>query len=131
MDNAAHTSERLSSSSVYTPSVVPTQTFYNGTGGVTITPIATATPTTTDACGQVAALSASVVAASPSATVTVPAEIGYACLNSIPFNQTAAVQLLDSIDPYLNWQSTLEWLADPPADVSTELHAALPKEIVD
>lgn len=55
---------------------------------------------------------------SPSATPTVPAQLAYECLNSIPFNQTAALQYLESMDPYLNWQSTYEYLADPPAEVS-------------
>lgn len=69
------------------------------------------------ACASVSALAASRNAVSPSATPTVPAQLAYECLNSIPFNRSAAVALIDSIDPYLNWQTTLEYLPDPPAEV--------------
>lgn len=41
--------------------------------------------------------------------------MAYECINSVPFNQSAAVALLDSIRPYLTWQTTFEYLKDPPA----------------
>lgn len=74
--------------------------------------------TSNGACASVAVLAASQTSVLPSATPTVPADLAYECLNSIPFNQSAAVALLDSIDPYLNWQTTPEYLKDPPAAVS-------------
>jgi hypothetical protein len=47
----------------------------------------------------------------------VPAELAYECLNSIPFNQSAAAVLLESIRPYLDWQSTTSYVKDPPEKV--------------
>lgn len=85
-------------------SIAPTYTTINATA-------------TGDACASVAVLAASQTSLSPSATPTVPAELAFDCLNSIPFNQSAAVALLDSIDPYLQWQTTPEYLKDPPAVV--------------
>lgn len=83
----------------------------------------TASPTTSGTGPNACASIASLVAASPSvATPTVPAELAYECLNSIPFNQSAASALLESIEPYLDWQTTLEYVKDPPAEVRrTEL----------
>ncbi|KAI4762185.1 hypothetical protein E4T52_05626 [Aureobasidium sp. EXF-3400] len=46
--------------------------------------------------------------------VRVPAKLAYECLNSIPFNQTAAAALLESMRPYLEWQSTTSYVKDPP-----------------
>lgn len=72
----------------------------------------------TGPCGSVAVLAASSSAANPSATPRVPAQLAFECLNSIPFNQSAAIRYLDSITPYVTWQTTLEFLKDPPAEVS-------------
>jgi hypothetical protein len=47
----------------------------------------------------------------------VPAELAYECLNSIPFNQSAAAALLESMRPYLEWQSTTSYIKDPPEKV--------------
>jgi hypothetical protein len=47
----------------------------------------------------------------------VPAELAYECLNSIPFNQSAAAALLESMRPYLEWQSTTSYVKDPPEKV--------------
>lgn len=122
--------------SVYTPPA-PTQTVYRPHHGshtsnssstsLSITQssslpstsvASTASPTTSGTGPNACASVASLVAASPSvATPTVPAELAYDCLNSIPFNQSAASALLDSIEPYLNWQTTLEYVKDPPAEV--------------
>ncbi|KAI4749508.1 hypothetical protein E4T50_00243 [Aureobasidium sp. EXF-12298] len=44
----------------------------------------------------------------------VPAKLAYECLNSIPFNQSAAAVLLQSMRPYLEWQSTTSYVKDPP-----------------
>ncbi|KAK3074426.1 hypothetical protein LTR53_003157 [Teratosphaeriaceae sp. CCFEE 6253] len=43
------------------------------------------------------------------------------CINSVPFNQSAAVALLDSIRPYLNWQTTIEYIKDPPAEYAAKV----------
>jgi hypothetical protein len=47
----------------------------------------------------------------------VSAELAYECLNSIPFNQSAAAALLESMRPYLDWQSTFSYVKDPPETV--------------
>ncbi|GAB7347877.1 hypothetical protein MBLNU459_g5404t1 [Dothideomycetes sp. NU459] len=78
---------------------------------------------TVAACASVSELVASFTSASPSATPTVPAAIAYECLNSIPFNQSAASDLLESIRPYLNWQTTLEYVKSPPVDYAEKIQA--------
>ncbi|KAK1992772.1 hypothetical protein LX36DRAFT_662108 [Colletotrichum falcatum] len=50
-----------------------------------------------------------------SATQFVPAELAYACLNSVPIVKDAAVELVDSLVPYLEWQSDAAYKANPPA----------------
>jgi hypothetical protein len=47
----------------------------------------------------------------------VPAELAYECLNSIPFNQSAAAALVEAMRPYLDWQSTTSYVKDPPEKV--------------
>ncbi|KAF9731800.1 hypothetical protein PMIN01_09729 [Paraphaeosphaeria minitans] len=46
----------------------------------------------------------------------VPAEIAYQCLISIPLNVTSAKAILFELPLYLNWQSTLGALKDPPPE---------------
>ena len=41
-------------------------------------------------CASVSRLVASFTGASPSATPTVPAQLAYECINTVPFNQSAA-----------------------------------------
>ncbi|RMX99492.1 hypothetical protein D0868_09511 [Hortaea werneckii] len=115
-------------------------------------------------CASVSRLVASFTSSSPSATPTVPAQLAYECINSVPFNQSAAgksiaksfdyahaakqnlisehkavnikncpermanaddrkVALMDSIRPYLDWQTTIEYLADPPAEYASKVQA--------
>ncbi|KAJ9665374.1 hypothetical protein H2201_004451 [Coniosporium apollinis] len=63
------------------------------------------------------ALASAAVAAAPRAAVpTIPAELAYNCLTSVPLNATAGLRLLESIRPYIQWQSTLTWLKNPPAE---------------
>ena len=52
---------------------------------------------------------------SSKAVPTVPAQIAWDCLNSVPLNATAAVPWLQSLYPYLAWQTTLSYLKDPPS----------------
>ncbi|KAK5112673.1 hypothetical protein LTR85_011184 [Meristemomyces frigidus] len=87
---------------------------------------ASSTPTlssngTVAACASVSELVASFTSASPTATPTVPAQLAYECINSVPFNQSAAVALLDSIRPYMDWQTTIEYLKDPPAEYAAKV----------
>ncbi|KAK5367840.1 hypothetical protein LTR20_009057 [Exophiala xenobiotica] len=72
---------------------------------------------TTEPCAQVSASSASYLAATPTATTAiVDGTLVQECLQSIPLNQSAALDLLHSLEPYIELQSTLDYLADPPPD---------------
>jgi hypothetical protein len=50
------------------------------------------------------------------ATPTIAASLAHACLNTVPLHKDAGVDLIDSLVPYLEWQSDAAYLADPPAD---------------
>ncbi|KAK4569787.1 hypothetical protein LTR86_002756 [Recurvomyces mirabilis] len=96
------------------------------TSSVATTPSVTSTSSATGtlgACASVAKLAASFTSANPKATPTVPAELAYDCINSVPFNQSAAAALLDSIRPYIDWQTTIEYLKDPPAEYAAKVQA--------
>lgn len=69
-------------------------------------------------CAQV---SASVAAQKPAATPTVAAELAYECITSVPFNQTAALALVDGVVPYFKWQSNTAFLKDPPAEYAEKV----------
>ncbi|KAG6003744.1 hypothetical protein E4U21_001747 [Claviceps maximensis] len=47
---------------------------------------------------------------------TVPAALAYDCFKSVPLNKAAAIQLVDGIMPYLEWQSDSAYKKDPPKD---------------
>ncbi|KAK3943291.1 hypothetical protein QBC46DRAFT_307694 [Diplogelasinospora grovesii] len=55
-------------------------------------------------------------------TPTVPAQLAYECMNSVPLHKSEAIDLVDSIVPYLEWQSDLAYKADPPADYPYAAH---------
>lgn len=62
------------------------------------------------------------------ATPTVAAALAHDCLNSVPLHKDAAIQLVESIEPYLEWQSDPAYKADPPADYfypAYDMNAAL------
>ncbi|KAF2132372.1 hypothetical protein P153DRAFT_421326 [Dothidotthia symphoricarpi CBS 119687] len=63
-------------------------------------------------CAQVSASVATQTAAVP----TVPAQLAYECITSVPFNQSAALALVDGVVPYFRWQSTTVFLKDPPEE---------------
>ncbi|KAH8892211.1 hypothetical protein GQ53DRAFT_864062 [Thozetella sp. PMI_491] len=71
---------------------------------------------TVEPCAQVSTLWAAQVSASPLATPTVAARLAYECLNSVPLGKDAAIELVDTMVPYLEWQSDTTYKADPPAD---------------
>lgn len=70
-------------------------------------------------CAAVSASAASILAASPSATPTVPADLAYECITSVPLNVSAASALVDALPPYIDWQSTTAYLKNPPAEYAT------------
>ncbi|CAD6502332.1 BgTH12-04925 [Blumeria graminis f. sp. triticale] len=85
-------------------------------------PPAVAEDSFVEPCALVSSSSAAQVATAPSAWPTVSAQLAYECLNSIPLNKTAAIDFVDSIEPYLEWQSDLAWKKDPPADYDCPAH---------
>ena len=60
----------------------------------------------TSPCAQVA------IATQNITSPTVPAGLAYDCLNSIPFNQSAALALVDGVVPYFKWQSNTVFLKE-------------------
>ncbi|EFX03689.1 peptidase s41 family protein [Grosmannia clavigera kw1407] len=79
----------------------------------TATPTATASPTTANPCATVSSLWSAVAAVSP--TPTIPAALAYECLRSVPLHKDDAIELVESIEPYLEWQTDAAYKADPPA----------------
>lgn len=83
----------------------------------TATPTSTASPTnsTEEPCAIASRAAASYLAAQPTATtILIPPSVGYACLNSIPVDKERDNALLDYLEPYIMWQSTIEILSNPP-----------------
>jgi hypothetical protein len=70
------------------------------------------------ACVRVRDLSVPQLEADPDSYPVVPADLAYECLNALAFNQTASRLLLESLKPYLGFQTTLSYVAEPPAEVS-------------
>ncbi|KAL6703779.1 hypothetical protein ACN47E_009078 [Coniothyrium glycines] len=75
----------------------------------------------TTPCAQVASSIATQTAAVP----TVPAQLAYECITSVPFNQSAALALVDGVVPYFRWQSNTVWLKDPPAEYAEKVQPAI------
>lgn len=67
-------------------------------------------------CAQVSSAVAAQASTSPRVTPQVPAQLAYDCITSVPLNADAALRLMESIRPYLRWQSTTAYLKDPPAE---------------
>jgi hypothetical protein len=92
-------------SSTISPTVLPTSTG-------TATPSAPESP-----CKSVRLALQPSQNSSTKSSFRIPAKLAYDCLNSIPFNQSAAAALMESMRPYLDWQSTTSYLKDPPKEV--------------
>jgi len=70
---------------------------------------------TGSACAQISRSSAESMALDVFAQPKVPAKLAYDCLTSVPINKTDATALLNSILPYVQWQSDTSYLKNPPA----------------
>lgn len=97
--------------------------------GFSLASIALATPLQLNArqyasspCAQV---SASVATQTSAATPTVPAQLAYDCITSVPLNKSAALDLIDAIVPYLRWQSTTVFLKTPPEEYEEKVQPAV------
>ena len=80
-------------------------------------PVAPATPGFAEPCAMVS----SAIAALPSgARKTVPAELGMQCLQSVPLDKQGNIQLIDDLKLYLQWQSNLAYLKNPPPEYTED-----------
>ncbi|OQU99701.1 hypothetical protein CLAIMM_05296 [Cladophialophora immunda] len=83
-------------------------------GTLTATP--TATPTAQEPCAQVSAYSSQYLSANPSAlNVAMPPDMAYACLQSVPLVKEDTLALLTGFKAWVQWQSNIAWVKDPPA----------------
>ncbi|KAM7222741.1 hypothetical protein V8F06_001928 [Rhypophila decipiens] len=80
---------------------------------VTPSPAASGAPNP-NACAQIASVTDSLLAASPSATPTVPATLAVECLATVPNKPEPAARLIKSLRAFVAWQSSLAFLKDPP-----------------
>lgn len=55
----------------------------------------------------------------------VPAQVAWDCIQSVPLNTASALELVNTIKPYLNWQSTTSYLKNPPAEYAEKIQAPL------
>ncbi|KAI1914416.1 hypothetical protein LOZ39_000967 [Ophidiomyces ophidiicola] len=94
-------------------------------------PLSFSSPTTPqEPCALVAAAQKKRLESSSVKQFTVTAELATLCLNSVPFNSKRAVEYLDALDYYFDWQSTKKWLKNPPQGYmspSTDLDGRLKK----
>ncbi|KAE9571893.1 hypothetical protein CGMCC3_g12103 [Colletotrichum fructicola] len=67
------------------------------------------------ACGQIQPQIQQFLQASPKATPKVNAQTAFDCLQSVPNKPGPAKDLIKSLKAYVQWQSTLSWLKNPPA----------------
>jgi hypothetical protein len=75
------------------------------------------------ACSQIQSSLTPIANPQPGTAVTgtVPAQLAWDCLQSIPLNATGALDLVQSLKPYVQFQSTLAWLKDPPSEYAEKL----------
>ncbi|PIA97917.1 hypothetical protein CB0940_05763 [Cercospora beticola] len=116
--NSTHTKSSNTTSSVLT-------TITNPPGSLSApwsnTTCLNSSATPVNACASIRLIALASSATKPKAIPTVGASLAYECINSVPFNQSAAVALIDSIRPYLQWQSTLQWIKDPPKEYAEKI----------
>lgn len=76
-------------------------------------PTAPSTPGLAEPC----AIISSAIQALPSGSrKVVPAELGVQCLQSVPLDRDGNMKLIDDLKLYLEWQSNLAFLKNPPPD---------------
>ena len=75
----------------------------------------TSVPSSTVTGEPCAIVSASLAAIGPSGRPTVPAEVGYNCLNSVKVDVAGDIQQIEELKAYLQWQTTFTYLSNPPA----------------
>lgn len=96
---------------------------FNAIAGLSFASIALSSPLQQRQYGgsPCAAVSAAVATQTSVAVPTVPAQLAYDCITSAPFNQSAALALVDGVVPYFRWQSNTVWLKDPPEEYAEKV----------
>ncbi|KAI9054514.1 hypothetical protein LZ554_001671 [Drepanopeziza brunnea f. sp. 'monogermtubi'] len=108
------------------PSPQETSIFFSTSGTSTSTSSSTSTSTSSStsqpgptndsqACAQIASSTSAQIAQNSRATPTVAAQLAYDCLQSVPNKPEPAAALVKSLKAFVQWQSTLAFLKDPPA----------------
>ncbi|KAM0738259.1 hypothetical protein ACQRIT_007451 [Beauveria bassiana] len=74
-----------------------------------------ATPTATEnPCAKISASWAEHKKQNKTVRLTVAASLAHECLKTVPLGKQEAIQLIDAIEPYLEWQSDAAYKKDPP-----------------
>src|ERR1700744_5244785 len=79
-------------------------------------------------CAQIASALKPSANPAPGNLGTVPGQLAYDCLKSIPINATAALELVRTTKPYLNFQSTLAFLKHPTSEYAE--HVQPPADLI-
>ncbi|PSN65502.1 hypothetical protein BS50DRAFT_496323 [Corynespora cassiicola Philippines] len=67
-----------------------------------------------------AVVSSAIAAAPTGARKVIPAELGMKCLESVPLDREGNVKLIDDLKLYVQWQSNIAYLKNPPADYTED-----------
>ena len=66
-------------------------------------------------CESVSSMSKAYISYLPKATAArIPAQVAVDCLKPVPINKAEDLALIEEMKYYINWQSTLPYLLDPP-----------------
>ena len=96
--------------------------FLNAIAGLSFASVALSSPLSLalyprqNASSPCAQVGAAVAKHTGAGAATVPAQLAYECITSVPFHKDQALALVDGVVPYFRWQSTTVWLKDPPAE---------------
>ncbi|KAF2688964.1 hypothetical protein K458DRAFT_331662 [Lentithecium fluviatile CBS 122367] len=61
----------------------------------------------------------------PTRPSQIPAALAWDCINSVPFNASSAKRLVEDLPAWLNWQSTLDVLKNPPAEYAEKVQPGI------
>lgn len=87
----------------------------NGTQPPATTPAPTA-PSTPGLAEPCAVISSAVKAMPSGSRKVIPAELGAQCLQSVPLDREGNIKLVEDLKLYVQWQSNLAFLKNPPAE---------------
>ncbi|KAF2444240.1 peptidase S41 family protein [Karstenula rhodostoma CBS 690.94] len=77
-------------------------------------------PNTPGLAEPCAAVSSALQAIPSGSRKVIPAELAVRCLQSVPLDQTGNMQLIDDLKLYLEWQSNIAFLKNPPAEYTEQ-----------